>query len=42
MQVTLKFNAKNEKVPKIKVEKENKNKLPYGGIFEKYGFSSNE
>lgn len=27
------------KVPKLKIEKENKSKEPYGGLFEKYGIS---
>lgn len=39
---TLKFSAKPNKSVKIKVEKDDKEKLPYGGIFEKYGFSVNE
>ena len=39
---SLKFAAKPEKAPKIKVEKDNKEKLPYGGLFEKYGFSTKQ
>lgn len=35
----LKF-AANQGAPRIKVEKENNVNLPYGGIFEKYGFSA--
>lgn len=37
--VPAKFSAE-QKVPKLKVEKEDKSKLPYGGLFEKYGFSA--
>lgn len=39
---TLKFSAKPERTTKIKVEKDDKETLPYGGLFEKYGFSANE
>lgn len=39
--VTAKFNLES-KAPKIKIEKENHNKAPYGGLFEKYGFSANK
>ena len=28
------------KAPKLKIEKENRDNLPYGGLFEKYGFST--
>jgi len=35
------FSATEQKVPKIPVVKENKTNMPYGGIFEKYGFSEN-
>lgn len=38
---SLKFAAKSEKTPKIKVEKDSKEKLPYGGLFEKYGYLKN-
>lgn len=38
---SLKFSATN-KVPKIKVPKEDKTNEPYGGLFEKYGFSAND
>ena len=38
---TMKFSATN-KAPKLKVAKENKIDEPYGGLFEKYGFSVND
>lgn len=37
----MKFSA-GQKVPKLRVPKEEKSNLPYGGLFEKYGFSVNE
>lgn len=37
--VSAKFSAEPTTVPKIKIDKEHKEKQPYGGLFEKYGFS---